>query len=157
MIVEMERMVSRPFSSALLEIRQADDSDSKKEPPDIRRRKKVFKTDVYKLIFLLQLLQCSIGIYYIYIMSGFFAQLTKSAELVEWFKWHLSIHPAVNFGCKFCNRKAYSISSGIMVMPHVNSDQKQKITTYFQAQYVSFKKTADLSPEASNAFKLPLF
>jgi hypothetical protein len=29
--------------------------------------------------------------------------------------------------------------------------------TYFQALYASFKKTADLSPEASNAFKLPLF
>jgi hypothetical protein len=29
--------------------------------------------------------------------------------------------------------------------------------TYFQARYVSFKKMADLSPEASNAFKLPLF
>jgi hypothetical protein len=29
--------------------------------------------------------------------------------------------------------------------------------TYFQAQYASFKKMADLSPEASNAFKLPLF
>jgi hypothetical protein len=73
---------------------------------------------------------------------------------VEWFKWRLSIHPSirpscrpsvrpsvgrsvrpsvrpsVNFGCTFCNRKAYSISSGIMVMPHVNSDQKQKITPF---------------------------
>jgi hypothetical protein len=29
--------------------------------------------------------------------------------------------------------------------------------TYFQAQSASFKKMADLGPEASNAFKLPLF
>jgi hypothetical protein len=44
-------------------------------------------------------------------------------------------------------------------MPHVNSDQKQKLRhlTYFQARYASFKKMADLSPEASNAFKLPFF
>ncbi|XP_064629979.1 attractin-like protein 1 isoform X2 [Lineus longissimus] len=42
MIVEMERMVSRPFSKTLLEVRQStDDSDDKKEPPDIRRRKKL--------------------------------------------------------------------------------------------------------------------
>jgi hypothetical protein len=41
----------------------------------------------------------------------------------------------------------------------VNSDQKQKNHhfTYFQERYVSFKKMAVLSPEASNAFKLPLF
>jgi hypothetical protein len=29
--------------------------------------------------------------------------------------------------------------------------------TYFQARYASFNKIADLSPEASNAFKLPFF
>jgi hypothetical protein len=53
------------------------------------------------------------------------------------------------------------VASGIMVIPHVNSDQKQKITPFdlfsIQAQYASFKKMAHLSPEASNAFKLPLF
>jgi hypothetical protein len=41
-----------------------------------------------------------------------------------------------------------------MVMAHVNSDQKKKITPFdlFQARYASFKKMADLSPETSNAF-----
>jgi hypothetical protein len=29
--------------------------------------------------------------------------------------------------------------------------------TYFQARYAPFKKIAGLSPETSNAFKLPLF
>jgi hypothetical protein len=46
-----------------------------------------------------------------------------------------------------------------MVMPHVNLIRSKKLRhlTNFQARYASFRKIADLSPEASNAFKLPLF
>jgi hypothetical protein len=36
-------------------------------------------------------------------------------------------------------------------------NKKLRHFTYFQARYASFKKMADLSPETSNTFKLPLF
>jgi hypothetical protein len=42
-----------------------------------------------------------------------------------------------------------------MGIPIINKKLHHLI--YFQAQYVAFKKMADLSPETSNAFKRTLF
>jgi hypothetical protein len=60
---------------------------------------------------------------------------------------HPSIHPSM-WGGRFVTVSP----SRILIR-----NKKLHHLTYFQARYASFKKMADISPEASNAFKLPLF